>query len=91
MLSHDVSKIPVPPASVYRPRAINRSKTSKKLGKLLFKNTPSFLLNWDSKVLPSFSNESVKTLEHKVVVLASGKDFEHLLGIPVVPKDLLSR
>ncbi|CAH0561738.1 unnamed protein product [Brassicogethes aeneus] len=85
-LGHDVSKISVSPSTVYRARAINRRKMAKKIEESLFENPPYLVLHWDSKLLPSVAHRSVKTLEDRVAVLVSGKDFEHLLGVPVAMK-----
>ena len=61
-LGHDVSKISVSPATVYRARAINRSRMAKKIEESHFENPPHLGLHWDSKLLPSVAHGSVKTL-----------------------------
>ncbi|GBM45775.1 hypothetical protein AVEN_208093-1 [Araneus ventricosus] len=83
-LGHDISKISVSKATVYRARAICRSKMAKKIEETLFENPPHFVLHWDSKLLPSVAHGSVKTLEDIVAVLVTRKDFEHLLGVPTL-------
>lgn len=85
-LGHDVSKISVSPATVHRARATNRSEMAKKIEGSLFQNPPHLVLHWDSKLLPSVARGSVKILEDRVAVLVTGKDFEHLLGVPVALK-----
>ncbi|GBM33290.1 hypothetical protein AVEN_117354-1 [Araneus ventricosus] len=77
-LGHDVSKISVSPSTVYRARAISRSKMAKKIEETLFENPSHLVLHWDSKLLPSVANGSVKILEDIIAVLVTGKDFEHL-------------
>ena len=59
---------------------------AKKIEESLFENPPHLVLHWDSKLLPSVAHGSVKTLEDRVAVLITGKDFEHLLGVPVALK-----
>ena len=59
---------------------------AKKIEESLFENPPHLVLHWDSKLLPSVAHGSVKTLEDRVAVLVTGKDFEHLLGVPVALK-----
>ncbi|XP_077155302.1 uncharacterized protein LOC143817697 [Ranitomeya variabilis] len=85
-LGHDVSCISISPSTVFRARAINRRQMAENMEKSLFENPPHLDLHWDSKLLPSVACGSVKTLEDGVAVLVTGKDFEHLLGVPVAQK-----
>ncbi|GBN54101.1 hypothetical protein AVEN_69432-1 [Araneus ventricosus] len=73
----------VSPATVYQARAIKTSKMPKKIEETIFENPPHLVLHWDSKMLPSVAIWSVKSLEDGVAVLVTGKDFEHLFGVPV--------
>lgn len=82
-LGHDVSKISVSPSTVHRARSINRSQMAKKIEESLFQNPPHLVLHWDSKLLRSVAQGRVKALEDRVAVLVTGKNFEHLLGVPV--------
>ncbi|GBN32836.1 hypothetical protein AVEN_94656-1 [Araneus ventricosus] len=59
---------------------------AKNIEESLFENPPHWVLHWDSKLLLSIAHWSVKTLEYRVAVLVTGKDFEYLLRLPVAVK-----
>ncbi|GBN42947.1 Vitellogenin receptor [Araneus ventricosus] len=80
-LRNDVS-----PATIYQARAIKRSKMPKKIEETIFANPPHLVLHWNSKMLPSVAHGSVKSLEDRVAVLVTVKDFEHFFGVPVALK-----
>ncbi|CAH1099049.1 unnamed protein product [Psylliodes chrysocephalus] len=67
-------------------RVVNRRKMARKIEEMLFENPPPLILRWDIKLLPSVAHGNVKTLEDIIGVLMTGKDFEHLLGVPVAQK-----
>ena len=46
-----------------------------------FKHPPHLILHWVGKLLPQATNRL--NLEDRIAVMATGKDFEELLGIPV--------
>lgn len=46
-----------------------------------FKHPPYLILHWVGKLLPQATNRL--NLEDRIAVMATGKDFEELLGIPV--------
>ncbi|CAH1098577.1 unnamed protein product [Psylliodes chrysocephalus] len=54
---------------------------ARKIEETLFENPPPLVLHWDSKLLPSVAHG-----KDRVAVLVTGKDFEHLLGVPVAQK-----
>lgn len=83
-LGHDVSDISISPSTVYRARVANRTQMAKDIEKSLFENPPPLVLHWDSKLLPSVT--SINNLEDRVAVFVTGKNFEHLLGVPVAAK-----
>lgn len=85
-LGHDVSKFSVSPATVHRARVKNRSQMCKNIEDSVFKNPPRLVVHWDSKLLPTAAAGKVKTLEDRVAVIVTGKDCEHILGVPVAKK-----
>ncbi|CAH1098704.1 unnamed protein product [Psylliodes chrysocephalus] len=85
-LGYDVSINFVTSSTVYRARVVNRGKMARKIEETLFENSPPLVLHWDGKLLLSVTHGNVKTLEDRVVVLVTDKDFKHLLGVPVAQK-----
>ncbi|CAH1100911.1 unnamed protein product [Psylliodes chrysocephalus] len=81
-LGHDVSKIFVSPSIVYQARVVNRRKMARKIKK----NPPPWVLHWERKLLPSVAHGNVKTLEDRVAILVTGKNFEQLFGLLVAQK-----
>ncbi|CAH1100008.1 unnamed protein product [Psylliodes chrysocephalus] len=80
-LGHDVF-----PSTVYQARVVNRRKMARKIKETLFENSPPLVLHWDSELLPSVAHGNVNTLEDRVAVLVTDKDFKHLLGVHVAEK-----
>lgn len=52
-----------------------------------FEKHPHFLLHWDSKLLLSVANGSVKTLDDRAGVLVNDKEFWEVACVPIDLKD----
>ena len=80
-LGHDVSNYSVSSATVHRARSKNRAKVASQWESEAFRDPPLLVLHWDGKLLPQATCQ--RNHEDRIAVIASGVDFEELLGVPV--------
>lgn len=80
-LGHDVSQFAISPSTVHRSRARNREILAKQLEREAFKDPPPLVLHWDGKLLAKATSKW--TLEDRIAVVATGQNFEEILGVPV--------
>ena len=69
------------PNTVHRSRARNREILAKQLEREDFKDPPPLVLHWGNKLLPKTTSKWA--LEDRIAVVATGQNFEEILGVPV--------
>lgn len=80
-LGHDVNQFAISPTTVHRSRARNREMLANQLEREAFKDPPPLVLHWDGKLLPKVTSKWA--LEDRIAVVATGQNFEEILGVPV--------
>lgn len=80
-LGVDTSHLAISPSTVHRKQAKNRELLAKELEGEAFKDSPHLVLHWDGKLHPQALDKW--NIEDQIAVVASGVNFEEILGIPV--------
>ncbi|KAG0726492.1 hypothetical protein GWK47_004318 [Chionoecetes opilio] len=80
-LGHDVSQLVISPSTVHRSRTKNRETLAIQLEREAFKDPPPLVLHWDDKLLPKATSKWAS--EDRIAVVATGQNFEEILGVPV--------
>ncbi|KAG0704764.1 hypothetical protein GWK47_002736 [Chionoecetes opilio] len=80
-LGHDVSQLVISPSTVHRARTRNRETLAIQLEREAFKDPPPLVLHWDGKLLPKATSKWAS--EDRIAVVATGQNFEEILGLPV--------